>query len=125
MAFQAPAELSHSEESEENRRMAHDGYKPPATQSLADLLSLSHNIAWINGMAFDQLVLRQHDDHVLGMVKATKGGKCYIAFVGAANYADCLQTVAELGSGGELTWRADKHPSKRARALCPSFIPPR
>ena len=83
---------------------------------LADLYSIDKNIAWLDGLEFDQLIVRRQGDHFLAMVKATKGKKPYIAYVASQTYADTLQTVASFASKGVLTWKEDIYPSKRVRS---------
>lgn len=84
---------------------------------LADLLSIDKNVAWLDGMAFDQLVVRMQGDHVLAMIKAHRKGKAYIAYVACQTYATTLSTVGEQAAGGHLDWKVDKYPSKRVQAL--------
>ena len=83
---------------------------------LADLYSIDKNIALLDGLEFDQLIVRRQGDHFLAMVKATKGKKPYIAYVASQTYADTLQTVASFASKGVLTWKEDIYPSKRVRS---------
>lgn len=115
MAIVVTAAELPSEEAREEKRKVQQAATTATWRSLTDILSIDKNIAWLDGIAFDQLIVRRHDDHVLAMIKGTKGRKAYIAFVAGLTYAETLETVAEFAAKGVLTWREDRYPSRRAK----------
>ena len=90
---------------------------PYPSVELHDILSIDQNVAWLDTINFDQIVLMLKEDHALGLIKGHKGRLPYVSYLATPTYANTLQAMGEFASKGLLTWYIDKWPSKRVKAL--------
>lgn len=78
----------------------------------AEILDLSLNIGYTDGLAMDQLMCLKGEEGWMFIVKAHKRGHRKAAFVTAETFGEGLELVGSFGYQGCLPWRTDKKPPK-------------
>lgn len=87
----------------------------------AEILDLGLHLGWHGGYRIDQLICRETDDGWSILVKATKKGKCWVAYINAETLPEAFELAGEFAARGVLEFKVDRWPSKQARALTGEF----
>lgn len=82
---------------------------------VAELLDIGKHVAWDGGYSLTEVAFKQTQDGWLVVIKATRRGKPWVAFVGARSYENALRLGAEWAYEGLFKWKQDDWPSEAVK----------
>lgn len=75
-----------------------------------DLFDMEHLLGWSENVVLTQFVVRKGKDGWLCLIKAMKGKKPVIAFIGGSTFASAVESGIIAVSNGLVKWKPDRFP---------------